>query len=95
MWLATASGMLAEKEPDPTEYHGLGLTVIRTYVRVSEYGYTVTTHDPDRPWIVLGREHRTVELKDGESFALWAAQHWPASRFTVELDPGRTTPEWR
>jgi hypothetical protein len=55
--------MLAEREPDPTEDHGLGLTVTRTYVRVSEHGYTVTTHDPDRPRIVLGSEHRTVELQ--------------------------------
>ena len=48
---------------------------------VPQYGFTITEHDPDRPWIVLGSEHRTVELEDDESFALWAAGHWPASHW--------------
>jgi hypothetical protein len=54
---------------------------------VREYGYTVTEHDPERPWIVLGSEHQTVELADDASFFERAAEHWPGPRWTVQLDP--------
>ena len=47
----------------------------------------VTEHDPNRPWVVTGAEHRTVELEDGVDFFAWAAERWPAERFTVQLDP--------
>ena len=30
-----------------------------------EYGFTITEHDPDRPWMVLVSEHRTIKLPDG------------------------------
>ena len=30
-----------------------------------EYGFTITEHDPDRPWMVLASEHRTIKLPDG------------------------------
>ncbi len=40
-----------------------------------------------RPWIVTGVEQRTVDLEDGVDFFGWAAQQWPAKRFTVQLDP--------
>lgn len=62
---------------------------------VRAYGYTITEHDVEKPWLIVSREHRTVELEEGESFALWSAQHWPAPRFTVELDPGQMAPVWR
>jgi hypothetical protein len=54
---------------------------------VREWGFTVTEHDPERPWIVRGREHRTIELDDDASFFEWSRQHYPRERFTVELDP--------
>jgi hypothetical protein len=62
---------------------------------VSEYGFQLTEHDRDRPWIVLSTEHRTIELEEGVNFRAWAQERWPASRFTVELDPWTDAPEWR
>ena len=46
-----------------------------------------TEHDPDRPWIVVGHEHRTVTPEDALNFFEWAQQRWPGPRFKVELDP--------
>lgn len=37
-----------------------------------EYGFAVTEHDPDRPWMVLASEHRTIKLPDGRPFFAWA-----------------------
>jgi hypothetical protein len=31
---------------------------------VPDYSYTVAEHDPDQPWIVLGRSHGEVTLAD-------------------------------
>jgi hypothetical protein len=59
---------------------------------VCEYGFTVTEHDPERPWIVLARAHRTITLDDEASFFEWAAENWPAPRWTVELDPWQLAP---
>jgi hypothetical protein len=44
-------------------------------------------HDAERPWIVLGSEHRTIALEDGVQFFECSRKHWPAPRWTVELDP--------
>ena len=52
-----------------------------------EYGYTVTEHDPDRPWIVRDQRHETVKLDYGMSFFERAAGQYPREHFTVELDP--------
>jgi hypothetical protein len=60
--------------------------------RHREYGFTVTEHDPDRPWVVLGSEHHTVTLDDGLEFFKWSSQSWPRSRWTVELDPWQLSP---
>jgi hypothetical protein len=54
--------------------------------------YTVTEHDPDKPWLVLGRSHGKVTLEDGASFFVWAAEHWPVPRWSVELDPYQLAP---
>jgi len=54
---------------------------------VQEYGFTITEHDPDRPWMVLSSEHRAVKLADGRDFFTWAREQWPAPRWSVELDP--------
>jgi hypothetical protein len=59
------------------------------------YGFQLTEHDPDRPWIVLSSEHRTVEIEEGVGFHAWASERWPAPRWTVELDPWTDAPEWR
>ena len=52
-----------------------------------EYGFTITEHDPDRPWMVLSSEHRTIELPDGMDFFSWAQEQWPAPRWSVQVDP--------
>jgi hypothetical protein len=61
---------------------------------VRRYDFTITEHDTERPWIVLGRERDTVALEDGLSFFEWAAERWPAPRWTVELDPWQLAPPW-
>jgi hypothetical protein len=60
--------------------------------RDREYGFTITDHDPDRPWIVRSSEHRTINLPDGQSFFEWAHEQWPAPRWSIELDPWALTP---
>ena len=42
--------------------------------------------DPEREWIVIGQGHRRVMLDRGLNFFEWAHEHWPAPRWTVELD---------
>jgi hypothetical protein len=59
---------------------------------VPEYRFTTTEHDPGRLWIVVGRQHQTVTLADGANFFEWAAERWPAPRWTVELDPWQLSP---
>ena len=59
-----------------------------------DYGFTITEHDLEEPWIVLGSEHRRVTLDDGVAFFVWAAEQWPAPRWTVELDPWQLAPAW-
>jgi hypothetical protein len=59
-----------------------------------EYGFTIIEHDPDRPWMVLASEHRTVKLPDGLEFFAWAHEQWPATRWSVELDPWELAPAW-
>jgi hypothetical protein len=53
---------------------------------VRVYTFSVTEHDPERPWIVLGTGRHSVELEDGAEFFAWAAERWPRERFTVQLD---------
>jgi hypothetical protein len=56
-------------------------------VFVHAYRFTVTEHDLDRPWIVLGVEQHAVELDESIDFYGWAHEQWAASRFTVQLEP--------
>lgn len=52
------------------------------------YTYSVTEHDPDRPWMVVGSTERyEIELETSEDFFKWANRTWPAPRFSVQLDP--------
>jgi hypothetical protein len=48
---------------------------------------------PDRPWIVVGQEERTVTF-DEANFFEWAAERWPGPRWTVGLTPWQLGPEW-
>jgi hypothetical protein len=61
---------------------------------VREYSFTLTEHDLEHPWIVLGSEHRTITLEDGVGFFEWAREQWPAPRWTIELDPWQLSPAW-
>jgi hypothetical protein len=54
---------------------------------MSEWSYTVTEHDPEQPWLVLGRGRHTVTLDNDENFFVWAQERWPEPRWSVELDP--------
>jgi hypothetical protein len=54
-----------------------------------EYGYTVTEHDAEQPWIVLNRRHETVELEEGAEFFEWAARRYPRERSRFSSTPGR------
>ena len=58
-----------------------------------EYTYTVTEHNPEKPWLVLGRSQGTVTLPDDASFFQWAAENWPAPQWSVELDPWQLSPD--
>jgi hypothetical protein len=58
-----------------------------------EYRYSVTQHDPDRPWIVLGSSRGQVTLADDTSFFEWAQEHWPAPRWSVQLEPWQLVPK--
>ena len=57
------------------------------------FSFTIAEHDPQRPWIVLRLEHRTVELDDGADFFTWAREQWPDPRWSVELDPWQLSPQ--
>ncbi|HEY3726831.1 MAG TPA: hypothetical protein VGL51_06635 [Solirubrobacteraceae bacterium] len=48
---------------------------------------------PTKPWLIVGREHHTVELDAEVEFFTWAHQRWPTERYTVTLDPGQLSPE--
>ena len=60
-----------------------------------EYGFTITEHDPDRPWMVLASEHRTIKLPDGVDFFALAHGQWPAPRWSAKLDPWQLSSAWR
>jgi hypothetical protein len=51
--------------------------------------YVVYEHDVAKPWLVVATSYVTVDLPNPDEFADWARQQWPASRYTVELEPGR------
>ena len=58
-----------------------------------EFVYTVIEYDPEKPWLALGMQQRTVELEDGASFFEWAHRCWPAPRYAVQLAPWHLSPE--
>jgi hypothetical protein len=61
-----------------------------TFVRVLRF--SVTEHDPAKPWIVVETTEHTAELAEEADFFAWAAERWPANRFTVQLAPWQLSP---
>ncbi len=59
---------------------------------VPTFAFTLTEHDPERPWLVVAQERHTVDLEPGVSFSRWARAEWPNDRFTVQLDPWQASP---
>lgn len=57
------------------------------------FNFMITEHDSARPWIVIGRDQRTVELEEGADFFTWASEQWPEPRWTIELDPWQLSPD--
>jgi hypothetical protein len=66
---------------------------LRHHANVRSYGFTVFTHDPDRPWVILGSERRTIELDDHVVFSDWATNAYPRDRFTVQIDAWGDSPK--
>ena len=56
-----------------------------------KYSYTVSEHDPKRPWIVRDQRHELVQLDDDMEFFEWSAARYPQDRYTVQLDPWSLT----
>jgi hypothetical protein len=52
-----------------------------------EYRFTITEHDPERPWMVLSSEHRTIKLPDGRDFFAWAHDQWPGATLERSARP--------
>jgi hypothetical protein len=57
-----------------------------------EFSFTVTEYSPDKPWLVVGSEHRTVQLDDREDFHDWAHERWPEPRWRVDANPWQLSP---
>jgi hypothetical protein len=58
-----------------------------------KFSFTTTEFDRERPWIMLRRERRTVELDDGVDCYGWARVRWPEPCWRVDLDPWEQSPE--
>jgi hypothetical protein len=44
-------------------------------------GYVVLERDPDdKPWLIIGVSHHTIELPDADEFPNWARERWPSPR---------------
>lgn len=55
---------------------------------VRTWTYTLTEHDPAKPWLIVSvRRGMTAELDDALNFFTWAHEQWPSDRYSVELDP--------
>lgn len=53
------------------------------------FTYSVTEHDPERPWIMLGtRTGLSLEASNAHEFYEKVGVLWPRDRFDVELAPG-------
>jgi hypothetical protein len=52
-----------------------------------DYGYTLSSHDPERPWLVVSIEHRPSRSTKGVDFRQWARDNYSEPRWRVEADP--------
>jgi hypothetical protein len=59
---------------------------------VPKFSFTITEHDPEKPWLVLGQEHGTATLPDVPAFFAWARERWPEPRWSIELEPWQLAP---
>ena len=57
------------------------------------WGYQLTEHDPAKPWLVLGSQHRTIELPEERSFFEWANEEWQRDRLHRHAGPRRAIAE--
>lgn len=57
-----------------------------------DFGFTLTERDPNRPWIVLGREHQTVNLDAGTSFLIGRTNAGPSRAGQSTLIHGSSRP---
>jgi hypothetical protein len=53
---------------------------VRTYVPMTEIRFTRTRYQPDQPWVIISRDHMTVELPDPLTFTAWAVDRFPNDR---------------
>jgi len=49
----------------------------------------LTEHDPAKPWLVLGSEHRTIELPEERSFFEWPTRSGRGTATPSRWTPGR------
>jgi hypothetical protein len=59
---------------------------------MSTYSFQLIQYDSERPWIVLADERPTVDLPDGQDFAVWSARQFPDGQYRAVL---RSTPSAR
>jgi hypothetical protein len=56
------------------------------------YGFQLTEHDEQKPWLILSQRHEEVELPGDAAFYSWIAKHYPNSRYSVDPDPWTMSP---
>jgi hypothetical protein len=56
------------------------------------YGFQLTEHDEQKPWLIVGSRHEEIELPDDAAFFRWVAEHYPKHRYSVDPDPWTTSP---
>jgi hypothetical protein len=77
--------LLQRPSPVPSWAH----TNIRSMRR---YGFHLTEHHPEKPWLIISSRHEEVELPDHESFFEWSAKNYPRERYSVDVDPWTLSP---
>jgi hypothetical protein len=54
--------------------------------------FSVSEHDPSKPWLVIETTRHTAELENETDFFAWTAERWPADRYTVQAAPWQLGP---
>lgn len=57
---------------------------------VPRFEYELIAYDPERPWIIVSTEQRSVDKPDHKTFFAWAARTWPDDRYRVLLNHPRS-----